>query len=32
VVVGDASVIAEPLAALDAGPIRVYDAEGQPER
>ncbi|MBK5187860.1 MAG: insulinase family protein, partial [Gemmatimonadaceae bacterium] len=32
VVVGDASVIAAPLAALDAGPVSVYDAEGQPER
>ena len=32
VVVGDAAVIAEPLAALDVGPVSVYDAEGQPER
>ncbi len=32
VVVGDASVIATPLAALDAGPVRVYDADGRPEQ
>ena len=32
VVVGDPTVIAAPLAALDAGPVGVYDAEGQPER
>jgi zinc protease len=32
VVVGDPTVIAAPLAALDAGPVSVYDAEGQPER
>ena len=32
VVVGDPVVIASPLAALDAGPVRVYDAQGQPER
>ena len=32
VVVGDPAVIAAPLAALDAGPVGVYDAEGQPER
>jgi len=32
VVVGDSTVISAPLAALDAGPVSVYDAEGQPER
>lgn len=32
VVVGDPSVIAAPLAALDAGPVSVYDADGRPER
>jgi zinc protease len=32
VVVGDPAVITEPLAALDAGPVSVYDSEGQPER
>jgi zinc protease len=32
VVVGDAAEIAAPLAALEAGPVTVYDAEGQPER
>jgi zinc protease len=32
VVVGDASVIAAPLAALDVGPVSVYDSNGQPER
>ncbi|MEP7066211.1 MAG: pitrilysin family protein [Gemmatimonadota bacterium] len=32
VVVGDPTVIAAPLAALDAGPVSVYDSEGQPER
>jgi zinc protease len=32
VVVGDPSVIMAPLGSLDAGPVRVYDAEGQPER
>lgn len=32
VVVGDPAVIAAPLAALDAGPVSVYDAEGRPER
>jgi zinc protease len=32
VVVGDPSVIAAPLAALDAGPVGVYDADGRPER
>ena len=32
VVVGDSSVIAAPLAALDAGPVSVYDADGRPER
>jgi zinc protease len=32
VVVGDPSVTAAPLAALDAGPVSVYDAEGRPER
>ena len=32
VVVGDASVIAAPLAALDAGPVSIYNADGQPER
>lgn len=32
VVVGDSSVIAAPLAALDAGPVSVYDSEGRPER
>ena len=32
VVVGDPSVISAPLAELDAGPVSVYDAEGQPER
>lgn len=32
VVVGDPTVIAAPLAALDAGPVSVYDAQGQPER
>jgi zinc protease len=32
VVVGDSSVIAAPLAALDAGPVSVYDAEGRPQR
>lgn len=32
VVVGDASVIAAPLAALDAGPVSIYNADGRPER
>ena len=32
VVVGDSTVISAPLVALDAGPVSVYDAEGQPER
>lgn len=32
VVVGDASVIEAPLAALDAGPVSVHDAEGKLER
>ena len=32
VAVGDSSVIAAPLAALDAGPVSVYDADGRPER
>lgn len=32
VVVGDPTVISAPLAALEAGPVTVYDAEGQPER
>jgi len=32
VVVGDPSVIAAQLAALDAGPVSVYDADGRPER
>jgi zinc protease len=32
VVVGDPSVIAAPLAALDAGPVGVFDADGRPER
>jgi zinc protease len=32
VVVGDPNVIAAPLAALDAGAVRVYDAQGRPER
>jgi zinc protease len=32
VVVGDPTVVAAPLAALDAGPVSVYDAEGRPER
>jgi zinc protease len=32
VVVGDPTVISAPLAALDAGPVSVYDADGRPER
>jgi len=32
VVVGDPSVIAAPLAALDAGPVSVYDANGRSEQ
>lgn len=32
VVVGDPAVISASLAGLDAGPVSVYDAEGQPER
>jgi zinc protease len=32
VVVGDPNVIAAPLAALDAGAVRVYDVQGRPER
>jgi zinc protease len=32
VVVGDPNVIAAPLGALGAGPVSVYDANGQPER
>jgi zinc protease len=32
VVVGDPAVIEKPMAALDAGPVRVYDTEGKPER
>ena len=32
VVVGDPSVIASPLAALEAGPVSVYDADGRPKR
>jgi len=32
VVVGDPTVVAAPLAALDVGPVRLYDSEGQPEQ
>ena len=32
VVVGDPTVISAPLAALHAGPVSVYDADGRPER
>jgi zinc protease len=32
VVVGDPAVIAAPLATLEAGPVTVYNADGQPER